>query len=70
MTPSFLKGKSSADLAPTIILILLFIIPFQMILFCFGVIFECQTAGSKPKYSSNLTLKSFVKKISGNKTKA
>tara|TARA_B100000123_G_C25562640_1_gene354748 strand:+ start:352 stop:630 length:279 start_codon:yes stop_codon:yes gene_type:complete len=44
--------------------------PFQINLFCFGVIFECQIAGSKPKKSSNLDLKSFVKNISGNKTRA
>ena len=37
------------------------IIPFQISLFCFGVILECQIAGSKPKYSSNLDLKSLVK---------
>ena len=66
--PSFLKGKSNADLAPTNILILFFINPFQIILFCFGVIFECQIEGSKPKKSSNLDLNSFVKKISGSNT--
>ena len=68
--PSFLKGKSKADLAPTNIFILLLIIPFQINLFCFGVILECQIAGSKPKKSSNLDLKSFVRNISGNKTRA
>ena len=68
--PSFLKGNNKADLAPTKIFILLFITPFHMTLFCFGVIFECHTAGSKPKYSSNLDLKSFVKNISGNNTRA
>ena len=70
MIPSFLNGKSKADLAPTKIFILLLIIPFQIILFCLGVIFECQIAGSNPKKSSNLVLKSFVKNISGNKTRA
>ena len=68
--PSFLNGNNRADLAPTNILILFLIIPFQTMLFCFGVIFECQIAGSKPKKSSNLTLKSLVKNISGSKTKA
>ena len=28
--------------------------PFQIILFCLGVILECQTAGSNPKKSKNL----------------
>ena len=50
--------------------ILLLIIPFQIILLFFGVIFECHIAGSKPKKSINLDLNSFVKKISGSKTKA
>ena len=68
--PSFLKGKSKADLAPSSILTLLFITLFQIIRFCFGVIFECQIAGSNPKNSANLDLKSFVKKISGNNTSA
>ncbi len=68
--PNFLKGKSKADLAPTKIFISLLIIPFQINLFCLGVIFECHIAGSNPKKSSNLDLKSFVKKISGNNTKA
>ena len=68
--PSFLNGKSKADLAPINIFILLFITPFQIFLLVFGVIFECQIAGSKPKNSSNLNLKSFVKNISGNKTRA
>ena len=44
--PSFLKGKSKADLAPTTNFILFSIIPFQIILFFLGVIFECQIAGS------------------------
>ena len=70
MIPSFLKGNSKADLAPISIFISLLIMPFHINLFCFGVIFECQIAGSKPKKSSNLVLKSFVKNISGNKTKA
>ena len=69
MIPSFLKGKSNADLAPINILISFLIIPFHINLFCFGVIFECQIAGSKPKKFSNLALKSLVKKISGSKTK-
>ena len=38
--PRFLKGKSKDDLAPTKILILLLIIPFQINLFFFGVIFD------------------------------
>ena len=38
--PSFLNGKSKADLAPTKIFILSLIKPFQIILFCFGVILE------------------------------
>ena len=70
MIPSFLKGKNKDDLAPTTILIWLFITPFQIILFCFGVTLECHIAGSKPKKSSNLDLKSFVRNISGNSTKA
>ena len=68
--PNLLKGNRSADLAPINTFILFLIIPFHINLFCFGVIFECQIAGSKPKKSSNLVLKSFVKNISGNKTKA
>ena len=51
-------------------LILLLIIPFQIILLFFGVIFECHIAGSKPKKSINLNLNSLVKKISGRRTKA
>ena len=68
--PSFLKGKSKEDLAPTTNLILLLIIPFQIILLFFGVIFECQIAGSKPKNHRTFVLNSLVKKISGSKTKA
>ena len=68
--PNFLNGKSKADRAPITKFILFSIIPFQIILLFFGVIFECQIAGSKPKKSSNLDLNSFVKKISGSKTKA
>ena len=68
--PRFLNGSNKDDLAPTTNLILLLIIPFQIILLFFGVIFECHIAGSKPKKSTNLYLNSFVKKISGSKTKA
>ena len=68
--PRFLNGNNKEDLAPTINLILFLIIPCQIILLFFGVIFECHIAGSKPKKSENLDLNSFVKKISGNKTKA
>ena len=50
--------------------ILLLIIPFQIIRLFLGVIFECHIAGSKPKKSINLALNSFVRKISGSKTKA
>jgi len=70
ITPNFLNGRSNADRAPTTNFILLSFIPFQIILLFFGVIFECHIAGSKPKNSSNLNLKSFVKKISGSKTNA
>jgi hypothetical protein len=44
--------------------------PFQIIRLFLGVIFECHIAGSKPKKSINLDLNSFVRKISGSKTKA
>ena len=70
ITPRFLKGKSKDDLAPTTNFILLFIIPFQIILLFLGVILECQIAGSNPKKSENLDLNSLVKNISGCKTKA
>ena len=50
--------------------ILLLIMPFQIILLFLGVIFECHIAGSKPNKSINLALNSFVRKISGSKTKA
>ena len=59
----FLKGKSKADLAPTKILFLLFIIPFQIIL-----LFWCNLSAYcrfETKKSSNRDLKSLVKKISG-----
>ena len=56
MIPSFLKGNSKDDRAPIINLISFCITPFQIILFFFGVIFECQIAGENPKNSSNLDL--------------
>ena len=54
ITPRFLKGKSKDDLAPTTNFILLFAIPFQIILLFFGVILECHIAGSNPKKFENL----------------
>ena len=54
INPSLLKGNNKDDLAPTTNFILLFITPFQIILFLFGVIFECQIAGSNPKILQTL----------------
>ena len=70
MTPKFLNGNIKDDLAPTTNLILLLIIPFQIILLFFCVIFECHIAGSNPKKFLNLDLNSLVKNISGRRTNA
>ena len=61
--PSFLKGKSKADLAPINIFMLLLITPFQIILLFFGVILNAKLQ-VQTKNSSNRDLNSLVKNIS------
>ena len=67
--PSFWKGKNKDDLAPIATFISPFARPLQIIFFFFDVIFECQTAASKPKKSLNFFSNSPVSPISGNKIK-